>query len=210
LAQKNPDFDTVEEKLLEVKDAPRLVWVRVQDALGLIVKENPKKHNIGELISSLTRYGYQEVAKLDATIGGIKAGNGRIEALAFMERDNMTVPRGIAVEKDTGAWVVPVTVGVDAVSRSEGLAYLVDSNNLVLSGGDLDGFDMARMWDAHYVDLLGGLDELPVTVDAETLEALLAACKDSGIPDEPQEHDGSTENDTEWIECPKCGHKWLK
>jgi hypothetical protein len=49
----------------------------------------------------------------------------------------------------------------------------VDANNLTLSGGDFDGFDMARLWGPEYVKLLEGLDELPVSVDAETLSLLM-------------------------------------
>lgn len=103
---------------------------------------------------------------------------------------------------------MPLTVGVDARSRSEAFAYLTDSNNLVLMGGDLDGFDMARLWDAHYVDLLGGLDELPVSVDAETLGALATAYDFPDVPEEFPEYDESVEGDVEWAKCPECGHKW--
>lgn len=198
----------VDEERLEIEEAPRQVWILVRDAVKLITKENPKKHDVGALMESISRFGYQEVAKYDATISGIKAGNGRIEALALMERDGHSAPRGIAIEKVSGAWAVPVTIGVDAISRSEGLAYLIDSNNLVMSGGDFDGFDMARLWNAGYVTLLGELDELPVSVDADTLAAL---CKfNADLPGEPEEQDEPEKSEVEYLECPACGHKWPK
>lgn len=203
------DVTGLEKENIEIDqaDEPRQVWVRVQDAEKLILKENPKRHDLGALISSISRYGFQEVAKYDGTVGGIKAGNGRIEALAVMERDGKGVPRGIAVEKDTGAWVMPLTVGVDARSRSEAFAYLTDSNNLVMSGGDLDGFDMARMWDSNYVELLRGLDELPISVDSDMLEAIASSILDN-LPEAPDDFPGYDDDIETEYKCPKCGYEW--
>lgn len=167
-------LEALDEQALTVdeEDKPVQVWIRVQDAEKLILPENEKRHDIGALMTSIARYGFQEIAKYDATVQGIKAGNGRILALALMEREGRPVPRGIAVEKESGAWAVPMTVGVDARSRSEALAYLTDSNNLVLAGGDFDGFDMARLWGPGYVNLLSQMDELPVSVPPEILGIL--------------------------------------
>jgi hypothetical protein len=207
-------FEELDKQDIQIEDAdePRQVWIRVRDAEKLILPENPKRHDMGALISSIVRYGFQEVAKYDATVGGVKAGNGRIEALGLMEREGRPVPRGIAVERETGAWVMPMTIGVDARSRSEAFTYLIDSNNLVMAGGDLDGFDMARLWDASYVKLLEGLDELPVSVDPETLGALMAL---PGFGDEPLEQPDAPEDFPEYgddievqFRCPKCGYEW--
>jgi hypothetical protein len=157
---------------LEKGDVPKIVWVRVQDAAGLISPDNPKLHDIGGVVSSIEKYGLQELPKFDGTVGWIKAGNGRIEALAMMERDKKyKLPRGLVTEKDTGAWVMPVVAGVDAVDARQAKAYLLDSNNLTMSGGDFTPYDIAKMWDVNaYNNLLQGLaseGEFPVSMDEQ-------------------------------------------
>jgi len=186
----------VDEAGLELNDPPRLVWVRARDAVGLLWRENPKLHDLQTLVASVRRHSFQAPSKFDAKLfrvgqppedeeplGAIKAGNGRVEAVAWLEAnweevkaDEEKMPRGLALDAD-GAWCVPVLVGTDAKSTSAAMEFAIDDNNSVMSGGDLDGFDMARLWDGHYVDLLSGLDELPVSVDAEML-SLLASVDD--------------------------------
>lgn len=201
-------LEAVDKKALEIKDGSEQVWIYVQDAVGLICKENPKLHNLGDLITSIKRYGFQEVAKYDATLGAVKAGNGRIEALALMERDGYDVPRGIGVEKDSGSWAMPMTVGTDAKSRSEALAYLTDSNNLVMAGGDLDGFDMARMWGPSYADFI--MDLPLITVDDDLREALSSpVLLDDALDDVLDDAlDGGSSSADRAITCPACGHEW--
>ena len=200
-------LEAVDKKALEIEDGCEQVWIYVQDAVGLICKENPKLHNLGDLITSIKRYGFQEVAKYDATLGAVKAGNGRIEALALMERDGYDVPRGIGVEKDSGSWAMPMTVGTDAKSRSEALAYLTDSNNLVMAGGDLDGFDMARMWGPSYADFI--MDLPLVTVDDDLREALSAPMLlDDALEQAEQEEQEESGAAGRKRICPICGHEW--
>ena len=174
----------VDEEGLELNDPPRLVWVRVQDAVGLIWRDNPKRHDMQSLTTSIERYGFQEPAKFDAKLhrvgqqvdddplGAIKSGNGRIEAVAWLESQGKELPRGLALNA-SGEWMLPMLVGTDARSGAVAQAYAVDANNLTLAGGDFDGFDMARLWGPEYVDLLSGLDELPVSVDAEMLASFM-------------------------------------
>jgi len=212
---------------LEMNDPPRLSWVRARDAANLLWRENPKLHDLQQIVESVRRYGFQEPGKFDAMLfrvgqppddenplGAVKAGNGRYEAVAWLEahwdevkNDEEGLPRGLALDGG-GAWCVPVVVGTDAKSTSAAMEYAVDANNVVLSGGDLDGFDASRLWGAGYADLLGGLDELPVSVDAETLAALSAAFDVPDAPEDFPEYDESVGDDVEWIECPECGHRW--
>ena len=175
----------IDESELEMNDPPRLVWVKVQEAVDLIWRDNPKRHDMQQLVQSIERYGFQEPAKFDIKLhrrgqavdddplGAIKSGNGRIEAVAWMEAQGKDLPRGCATN-GAGEWVLPLIVGTDARSGAVAQAYAVDANNLTLAGGDFDGFDMARLWGPEYVDLLSGLDELPVSVDADMLSALSA------------------------------------
>lgn len=220
----------VDEGGLEFNDPPRLAWVRVRDAAGLLWRENPKRHDLQKIVESVRKHAFQVPPKFDGKLfragqppddpgplGAIKAGNGRVEALAWLEAhwDEVKeagegIPRGLATVRGTGEWAMPLLVGTDARSGSLAQAFAVDDNNLVLSGGDFDGFDMARLWDASYLRLLEGLDELPVSVDSSVLEALGTMLLDAA-PEPPEdfpEYDESVEGDVEWIECPNCGHKW--
>ena len=200
----------VDEEGLELNDPPRLAWVRVQDAVGLIWRDNPKRHDMQSLTTSIERYGFQEPAKFDAKLhrvgqqvdddplGAIKSGNGRIEAVAWLESQGKELPRGLALNA-SGEWMLPMLVGTDARSGAVAQAYAVDANNLTLAGGDFDGFDMARLWGPEYVDLLSGLDELPVSVDAEML-GVLSSLSDlaedwSDLDQELEDLEGSEEVD---------------
>lgn len=203
---------------LELKDPPRLVWVRVQDALGLIWRDNPKRHDMQLLANSIERYGFQEPAKFDAKLhrvgqavddepsGAIKSGNGRMEAVAWLESQGKDLPRGLGVN-EAGEWMLPLLVGTDAKSGAVAQAYAVDANNLTLAGGDFDGFDMARLWGPGYARLLEGLDELPVSVDAEML-SLLAAGYDLPDVEAPEDFPEYDEEIETAYKCPKCGYEW--
>lgn len=147
--------------------------------------KNPKKHDIGAIARSIDRYGFRDAPIYDATLGAVVAGNGRAETLAFMKRQGAPVPDGIAVGPD-GDWLVPVQVGLDAASPVEAEAFAVDHNNVTLLGGDLTLFELARLWDDSYATLLASLaehDALPVSVDREDLDALLAATRFAPLPD---------------------------
>ncbi len=169
---------------LDFRDPPRLIWIPVREAAKLLWSENPKLHDLGALVQSIEKYGFQELPRFDLQLpnisggtGGIKAGNGRIETLAVMERDAMNLPRGLAQDKTTGAWVMPILVGTDADSLNAARAYAIDSNNLTMSGGDFTGFDYRRLWnDNAYLRILEnlGIDgELPVSVSGDDLDIFL-------------------------------------
>lgn len=136
---------------------------------------NPKKHDIGALVTSIWRFGFQDPPKFDAALGGIVYGNGRLEALAAGRKAGKQPPRGIGVD-EAGRWVVPVVFGVDQASRAMAEAFAVDHNNLTMMGGDFTAIDLARMWEGQeYVDLLADLvrqGEAPVSVDGDDLDAL--------------------------------------
>ena len=114
---------------LDLKDPPRLAWVRARDAVGLLWRENPKLHHNEEIANSIRRHSFQEPGKFDANLfrvgqppedgeplGAVKAGNGRYEMVAWLEAnweqvraDEEEMPRGLGVDGD-GAWCVPVLV----------------------------------------------------------------------------------------------------
>lgn len=168
---------------LDFNDPPSLIWMRVKDAIDLLWNENPKLHDMGGVVTSIVKHGFQEIPKFDSTLmnvkgekGAIKAGNGRVEALFRMEQDKMELPRGLAVIKESGDWAMPLLVGTDALSLALARAYAVDSNNLTMAGGDFTAYDMARMWDPKsYQTLLSTMrdaDVLPVSMDADDIDFL--------------------------------------
>jgi hypothetical protein len=181
----NDHIATLNEAELELNDPPQIRWVLVRDVLQYLWRDNPKLHNIGDVINSIKEHGYQELCKYDVNLpnvqggtGAWKAGNGRVEALDWMERDgSYELPRGLGRAKD-GSWACPGLFGTDAKSKAAAEAYGVDSNNLVLSGGDFSAFDHLRLWDdTKYLELVTSMaqdNEFPVTVDGDVLDTLIA------------------------------------
>lgn len=139
---------------------------------------NPKLHDIGAIISAIQEYGFRDPPAWDATLQGLAEGNGRTKALQSMQHDNYSVPRGIAVNSDTGEWCMPILFGIDAESRQIAERYAIDHNNLTMTGGDFSMHDLAKMWDTDgYMDLLVDInisDSELVSMDAQDIELMLA------------------------------------
>ena len=195
-------------------DLPRMIFIKVEDAYKLLWERNPKLHNIGDLMQSFAEHGFQELPKYDATLGAIKAGNGRIEAVYLMSKDkDYERPRGIA-ETEAGEWAIPLLIGTDAKSVDLAISYAIDSNNLTMSGGDFTGLDMSRMWDQKkYLILIDNLNpnNLPVSVDSDLLEIMRTMIEVNYSPPEDfPEYDESIADDVEFIKCPKCGYDFPK
>lgn len=97
-------------------------------------EDNPKEHNIGEIIQSIKRFGFVELPVVNDTTGFLVAGHGRVTALQFMYKDAEELPKYIDVEKDTQEWLVP-TLHVAFETDMEARAYLIASNTLTIDGG---------------------------------------------------------------------------
>lgn len=205
---------TIPEDKLQLKDAPALIWIKVSTALKYLWDENPKLHNIGDLVESIKKHGFQEVPRFDKHIG-IKAGNGRVEALAWMEKDGgYDLPRGLAKIRDSGEWVMPLLVGTDAESVNLARSYAIDSNNIAMSGGNLTDHDMARQYEkTAYMDVLRSIaaeddeDVMPVTVPLDVLDHLSRKPprEETESFESLPEHD---ENVKVEYRCPSCGFEW--
>ena len=223
---------TINPDSLHYSDSLKLEWVLVTDALSFQADCNPKKHDIGQLAQAIRTHGFQDPPKWDASLndgnGGVVYGNGRIEALAWLQNyhnsdpDSYPVPRGIAVCED-GQWAMPITVGVEFSNELEAKKFLVDHNNLTLSGGDFTALDMARMWEAgKYNQLLQSIsdgtdkteDDLTLTIDRDDFELLGKAYRgeldDDNEKFEPES--SAKEIDVDSYEfnkkCPKCGFEF--
>lgn len=204
----------IDEKTLTKNDPPEMAWILVQDALKLLWVKNPKLHDIGGVIGSINKHGFQELPKFDVNLentqgqmGAIKAGNGRIEALAQMEKDGRyELPRGLALTKD-GKWAMPILTGTDAKSEMLAQSYAIDSNNLTLMGGGANVFEMAGMYEQDdYLALLQRLaeaGELPISVDGDDLDSLTGTFerpKFEGIIEEFSSHETeTTDKDSNWF-----------
>ena len=170
------EVKTLEQESINLNNPPEIVWVKVREALKLIWSENIKHHDIGALVKSIQLNGLQEIPKFDKMLPGIKAGNGRVEALARMERESYDLPAGIATEEGTGHWVMPLLIGTDADSYADAAAYAIDSNNMVMMGGGYSLGDIARLYDpdqylkmVEKIDMAGGT---MVSLDKEDIQAL--------------------------------------
>ena len=170
------EIKTINEEKIEHNAPPEIVWVKVRDAVRLIWADNIKHHDIGALMASIKMHGLQEIPKFDKTLSGIKAGNGRVEALARMEKEEYELPRGVAVENGTNHWVMPLIIGTDADSYAEAAAYAVDSNNTVMMGGGFSLGDISRLYDPdqykRLVEQIDGAGAKMVSLDAEDIQTL--------------------------------------
>lgn len=177
--------DALRETFKASKDAApeeklAIRYVRLDDAMGMLWKDNPKLHDMQALVKSFEAHGFRDAPAFDANLqegGGIHDGNGRIEALAWMHDQRRESPRGILQDSDDDMWCLPVQFGVDSASRGMAQALAVDVNNLTMAGGDFTAFDFSRLWDQEpYLALLSDLGEagdLPVSIDGDALDALL-------------------------------------
>lgn len=157
-------------------DTLTIRYMRLDDAAKLRWRKNPKLHDIGAIVESIRRYGFIDPPGFDATLGAFTYGNGRDEALEWMYAQGEPLPRGILVADD-GMWLMPVKVGLDQATAEQAEALALDHNNLTLSGGPFTAYDMARMWGEGYTEILASLataDALPITVDGDALDGLLA------------------------------------
>lgn len=160
--------------------------------------KNPKLHDLGGIKASIRRHGFRDASIYDATLGALAAGNGRAQALAQMREAGEPPPRGVAVDGG-GRWCMPVQFGMDSESVAAAESFAVDHNNLTLLGGDLNVYEVARIWDEDaYKQLLQELalaNQLPESVPMDDLDALLAglaiperdkAPKDGADPGDPK------------------------
>jgi len=193
-------------------DELRLEYVPLAQAA--LWDKNPKKHDIGGIAESIRLHGFKDPPKFEPELnggeGGIVEGNGRLKTLQMMHDQGQELPRGLR-EIEGGEWAVPILFGVDAASEAAAEAYAVDHNNLTMAGGDFTAWDMSRMWDEDsYIAVLKGLAEadiIPISVDGDDLDALLATLPENIVF---PEYDESIANEVEWLECPECGHKFPK
>jgi hypothetical protein len=169
---------------------------------------NPKKHDVGALVTSIQRYGFRDAPIFDGTLGALVAGHGRLKALDELRKQKGEAPRGIQTG-DKGEWLVPVQLGVDAASAAEAQAFLIDHNALTVAGGDMGAEGILRLYDQ---DGLGAMlkemaeaGEMPVTLDGNDLDALLTVPDFQTVGIDEQ---GKLDQKAP-VTCPKCGAEFV-
>lgn len=205
----------VDSAQVQVAEELRLVWAKVQYAASqLLTEQNPKLHDLALIALSILEMGFNDPPKFDPNLnegrGGLIYGNGRTQATAYLERlfrdgqplrvgdreIEVTVPAGVGVEEDSGDWVIPIKIGVDAASESKALRYLVDHNAIGMLVGDFTPMDIARTFDAaNYTQVLSRISSLleeegdadfleggmiTNTVSGDDLSALMGAVGNDG------------------------------
>lgn len=175
---------------------------------------NVKKHDLGKIADSLRKYGFKIAikweVKLNGGAGGVVAGNGRVEALRWMQQNGEKPPKGIAID-DSGNWCVPVLFGNDSESEIQARAYAIDDNALTMVGGDFTALDISGMYDDNLLDELRELadaQELPIGFDGDDVD-LLISLEDANSENDDNDRPSSTkEIDTDSYDfehkCPKC------
>jgi hypothetical protein len=160
--------------------------MRVVDAIAAQAGGNPKLHDVGLLAVGILENGFIDSPKWDENLnfgrGGIVYGNGRLEAVSLLEQmhrlgqqlDGKPVPRprGVATERETGAWVVQIAFGINAETTAQAQRLLIDHNNLTMSGGGFTAVDVSRMYKpAEYKAILSSIEgDLGATADDRLLE----------------------------------------
>jgi len=94
--------------------------------------QNPKDHDIGTIILSIRRFGFQSPLLVNDATGVLMAGHGRVEALKQMRNGHQPLPDGI--RRDGTDWLVPVVRGTQ-LPAEEAAAYSLADNRLVELGG---------------------------------------------------------------------------
>jgi len=159
----------------------RIEYVRIDQAA--LWDRNPKQHDIGALVQSVERYGFRDAPIYDSTLEAIVAGNGRLTALRMMMQQGHDLPRGIALD-ETGMWCAPVQFGIDAASRMQAEAFAIDHNNLVVTGGDTELWDILALYDRQALaDIAASIEDGFVTLDSASVE-LIVGNNDDLDPDE--------------------------
>ncbi len=96
---------------------------------------NPKQHDIPALLDSIYEHGFDDPPTIDERDGLLVEGHGRIEALIEARKQGRDAPKGVGVQRGSGAWFVPILRGVRFASDTEAESYLLRHNKLTERGG---------------------------------------------------------------------------
>ena len=149
---------------------------------------NPKDHDIGEIYTSIKRFGFTEPIIKNEKTGKLVAGHGRLETLQILEKEDITKPPLNINLDEEGNWLVPVVTGVSFDNDDEANAYLIASNRLVEKGG-WKPEELANMLE----DLAVKTEDLSgIGFDLDDLESILTDMETKIFEDEDIEDEDET------------------
>jgi hypothetical protein len=161
---------------------------------------NPKEHDLETLGASFERFGFVEPIVYDESSKRIVAGHGRREKLLAWKDSGKAPPARVVVRG--GEWYVPVLRGVSFPNVHEAEAYLLSSNQSVISGG-YNATALSEML-ARHVDDANGIgwraDEISSLI-SKAEKAAQTAYNES-TADEPEAYEPP--KPTTHV-CPSCG-----
>lgn len=96
-------------------------------------ERNPKEHDLGAIITSITKHGFWAPLVLDEGTGRLVAGHGRLDAVIRILKDKQPAPDGIQVRGEE--WLLPVVRGLTFKDPKDAEAYIIADNRLVELGG---------------------------------------------------------------------------
>lgn len=111
---------------------PQIKYKKLDEIFGADL--NPKDHDIGVIIQSIKRFGFNAPLIINEADQKLVAGHGRLEALIKMYKAKYSVPKGILSGEDN-MWLVPVLCGLSFENEEEALSYLIADNKLTEVGG---------------------------------------------------------------------------
>ena len=154
----------------------RLEYVPLSTAVEWDWVDNAKLHDIGGIIQSIQEHGFRDPPEFDATLGAFAQGNGRVKAL-WMLAGEMAAERPRYIrETEGGEWAVPVLFGADSKSVAAAQAYAIDANNLTLTGGDTELWDLLALYDrdqlAETIEAIG--EQGLITLDGDCMDIATA------------------------------------
>lgn len=108
--------------------------------------ENPKDHDIGMIVESIERFGFNDAVIIDDRTGLLVGGHGRVEALKWMWQAQKETPAGIERVFDHqgtsgGDWLVPVQTGWASKDDAEAMAFIIAVNR----ASELGGWDTPKL-----------------------------------------------------------------
>ena len=117
--------------------------IEYMDLASLVrAPRNPKRHDLGALHTSLSRFGFVNPILLDDRTGQIVAGHGRLDTLQQLKAGGGPPPK--RVKALNNSWLIPVIRGVTFDSDIEAEGYLLADNQTTILGG-WDDAQLAEM-----------------------------------------------------------------
>jgi DNA modification methylase len=159
---------------------------------------NPKAHDLGQLSSSMNRFGFLERVIINRVTGRLIAGHGRVDHLQQSKARGEDPPTN--VQRSSGDWLVPTDYV--SVPEEEEEAAAIALNRLTEIGGWEDTQLAAVLSDLAAADALEGIG-----YDAEDVDALLAELNGNGSGEGLTDPDAVPESPEEPIT--KRGDVWL-